>query len=478
MRAKYYLLSSLLFFSVVGKSQGVAIGTAGATPDASAVLDIQSNQKGLLVPRMTLAQRAAIASPATGLLVFQTDGASGFYFNSGTPVAPVWTLLPVATWGLNGNAGTNAAVNFLGTTDAVQFGLRTNNTERLQIRANGTVMINGTVAKSNQDALEVIGAGVAGATNSGFGFPINGYSAGAYAGIYGDNTGTGQGVWGSNSSTGTGVYGTNASSGTGVQGHSATGIGVLGQTNSGSNPAIRAYNQNANGIGIVGLGSNISVFNNIGVGTGVLAQGETFGLAAFASTTGAVNTINKWAGYFDYLPGANAYAYIGGRSGTTDYAILSSGVKSTMVKDDQDRNRIMFCTEAPEVLFQDLGTGKLVNGRAHITIDPLLARNIYVSESKPLKVFIQLEGDCKGVYVTNKSASGFDVIELQGGRSNTAFTYQLIANRANSTDEWGRVTSRFADVRFPVGPGRAKAQPVNNDALKNAAPLTKNKEEK
>jgi hypothetical protein len=472
MRINHCAVMILLFFSLRASAQGVAIGSPGATPDASAVLDIQSDQRGLLVPRMTAAQRSAIASPATGLLVYQTDGVAGFYFNGGTPGAPAWTILPVATWALNGNGGTSAGVNFIGTTDATPLDLRTTNTLRMQIRSNGAVMINGSIPKSSNDALAVFGVGVNGVTNPAFGFPINGYSAGSFAGVYGDNAGSGQGVWGANSSTGTGVYGT-SSSGAAVRGHSITGTGVDAQTNSASIPALRANNQNSNGIGIVGTGSNIATFNNIGVGTGVLGQGEIFGVAGFASTSGGANTVHKWGGYFDYLPGSNSYAYLAGRSGSTDYAILSNGVKSTMVKDDQNRNRIMFCPEAPEVLFQDVGSGQLVNGRAHITIDPVLSRNIYVSDSKPLKVFIQLEGECNGVYVTNKSASGFDVIELQGGSSNTPFTYQLIANRANSTDEAGRVTSRFADTRFPIGPGRIKTQKQSVETMQTASPLLK-----
>jgi hypothetical protein len=187
--------------------------------------------------------------------------------------------------------------------------------------------------------------------------------------------------------------------------------------------------------------------------------------------SGTSSTPNIWGGYFDFLLGANTYAFIAGRSGNTDYGILSTGVKSTMVKDEENRNRIMYCTEAPEVLFQDVGTGQLVSGQAHIKIDPLLARNIHVSESKPLKVFIQLEGDCKGVYVTNKSAAGFDVIELQGGRSNTPFTYQIIANRANTTDAAGRVTSRFADSRFPIGPDRIEPAGQDKARMVQVPPL-------
>ncbi|MEO8406788.1 MAG: hypothetical protein ABI480_19395, partial [Chitinophagaceae bacterium] len=142
-----------------------------------------------------------------------------------------------------------------------------------------------------------------------------------------------------------------------------------------------------------------------------------------------------------------------------------------MVKDEQDRNRVMYCTEAPEVLFQDYGTGQLVNGRVHITLDPLLARNIYVSDSKPIKVFIQLEGDCKGVYVANKTSTGFDVIELQNGTSNTSFSYQIVANRADVKDANGQVTSQYAQNRFPIGPERLKGE-IKKAVVTPSAPMT------
>jgi hypothetical protein len=210
------------------------------------------------------------------------------------------------------------------------------------------------------------------------------------------------------------------------------------------------------GIGMVGLGNNMTSFPNFGAGAGVIGQGETYGLIGFASTGSSTVTNNKWAGYFDYLPSTAGFCFVGGRTGNTDYAILSNGTKSTMVKDAQNRNRIMYCTEAPEVLFQDYGNAQLINGRVHVTIDPVLARNIYISNDKPLKVFIQLEGDCKGVYVTNKTTTGFDVIELQNGTSNTPFSYQLVANRADATDNSGHVVSSYAQNRFPVGPDRMR----------------------
>ena len=60
----------------------VGIGTT--TPNNSAQLDVQSTSKGLLLPRMTAAQRAAIQNPAQGLLVYQTDGSIGIYHFDGS----------------------------------------------------------------------------------------------------------------------------------------------------------------------------------------------------------------------------------------------------------------------------------------------------------------------------------------------------------------------------------------------------------
>ncbi len=62
-------------------SGSVGIGTT--TPNASAKLEIKSTTKGLLIPRMTQAQRNAIPSPATGLLIYQTDNNPGFFYYNG-----------------------------------------------------------------------------------------------------------------------------------------------------------------------------------------------------------------------------------------------------------------------------------------------------------------------------------------------------------------------------------------------------------
>ena len=86
MRQIILLFSAFFFITITIRAQ-VGIGTE--TPESSSVLDITSTSKGLLVPRMTQIQKNAISNPATGLLLYQTDGTVGFYSYNGSN----WLLL-------------------------------------------------------------------------------------------------------------------------------------------------------------------------------------------------------------------------------------------------------------------------------------------------------------------------------------------------------------------------------------------------
>jgi hypothetical protein len=77
-------------------------GIGTTAPNASAKLEIASTDKGLLIPRMTSAQRGLISLPANGLLVYQTDGVIGFYVNSGTSASPSWLRINT-DWTKSGN---------------------------------------------------------------------------------------------------------------------------------------------------------------------------------------------------------------------------------------------------------------------------------------------------------------------------------------------------------------------------------------
>ena len=77
-------------------------GIGTTTPNASAKLEVSSTDKGILIPRMTSAQRGLISLPANGLLVYQTDGVIGFYVNSGTSASPSWLRINT-DWTKSGN---------------------------------------------------------------------------------------------------------------------------------------------------------------------------------------------------------------------------------------------------------------------------------------------------------------------------------------------------------------------------------------
>lgn len=117
------------------KAQSVGIGTT--TPNTSAMLDITSTNKGLLIPRIAL---TATNSPSplsgfvAGMMVYNTASAGtppnnvtpGFYLCNGT----LWER-PIGGssggWSLTGNSGTNSSINFIGTTDNQDIVFKRNN---------------------------------------------------------------------------------------------------------------------------------------------------------------------------------------------------------------------------------------------------------------------------------------------------------------------------------------------------------------
>lgn len=104
MKKKFaFLLAFVTLTSANLFSQNVGISPYGSIPNASAALDIDvaglgGQKKGLLIPRVTEAQRMAMnplpAAFAKGLLVFQTDGQTGFYYNENDGFQPLWIFLP------------------------------------------------------------------------------------------------------------------------------------------------------------------------------------------------------------------------------------------------------------------------------------------------------------------------------------------------------------------------------------------------
>jgi hypothetical protein len=119
---------------------------------------------------------------------------------------------------------------------------------------------------------------------------------------------------------------------------------------------------------------------------------------------------------------------------------------------------MLSCPESPENLYMDYGVGVLKDGYAFIEIDPILQKNIIVNEQHPIKIYIQPEGNCNGVYVKNKSIKSFEVVELNNGKNNVPFSYQIVATMGDqiSIDKKGvEHTFKFTH-RWPKVPDRPK----------------------
>lgn len=143
-------------FSQLILAQSFAVNTDGSTGNSSALLDIKSSTKGLLIPRLTKTEKNGIAAPATGLLIFQTGpDSAGFYFFQNSQ----WNWISdnkksdSSYWGLHGNLNTNppssvhtapinATDSYLGTPDAkdVSFVVGGNELVRLkQVSTGGMI---------------------------------------------------------------------------------------------------------------------------------------------------------------------------------------------------------------------------------------------------------------------------------------------------------------------------------------------------
>lgn len=104
-----------------------------------------------------------------------------------------------------------------------------------------------------------------------------------------------------------------------------------------------------------------------------------------------------------------------------------TGSKNNVVSLANGTTALLYANEAPEYWFEDFGTVTLKNGRAIVNIDPTFAEA--TNTDVPYKVFITANGNTRGLYVSKKTKTSFEVRESSGGRSNISFDYRIVAKR-------------------------------------------------
>lgn len=159
MRLQWPVLLFCFFSFLPGLNlmgQSIAINVSGSPADSSAILDISSQLKGLLIPRVSTTERNAIFHPARALLIYNIT-TSRFEVNTGTMLQPVWegivTLESLQAqnqlWKDGGNA-ISGEMGLMGTSNAKSLGIVSNNVLRLYIDStSGRIGINTQAPKAS-----------------------------------------------------------------------------------------------------------------------------------------------------------------------------------------------------------------------------------------------------------------------------------------------------------------------------------------
>lgn len=469
----------------------VGVGTTAPV----GALEVSSTTGGLVPPRVLLNDindATTVTNPQTGLApvagtfiwntgpngVSPNNVADGLYYWDGSRWVAFAGSPGGFDWALKGNSGTNNGTDFLGTTDPEPLVIKVNSIERMRMGTAETVVnedaqnydfrIEGVgethmfFVDSSNDHVFIRQASpfptidMFTSTAPANDFAINGYTSGqGNAALYGRHETV---ATGGNTNVAAGLDGgangypiiADYTMGAGIGGNE---VGALISSNNTTGERWGLITRNDNGAGVIGAEARLAGFSTVPRDTGM-------------PNGGGNQSDEFYGGYFTGNDNTGDYAYVGLNYRGTNYKITGAGSVATIVKDTEGKERILFCPEAPEILFEDYGVGQLNNGEVTINIDPIFAKNIVVNEKHPLKVFIQLEGDSKGVYVTKKTKNSFKVKELNNGKSNIQFSWHIVANRVDDKNDAGEIQSKHEGVRFPYGPkklnplkyGKAKVQ--------------------
>ena len=279
--------------------------------------------------------------------------------------------------------------------------------------SSGTACIQGKSSGSSTWGVYGVGAiadGVHGVTSS-----TNGNSG--TSGISTGMSGSAHGVYG-RSSNGQGVYGT-SSSDNGVEGHS-TGSGASG---------------------VAGIQRGMSS----GSGDGVYAE--------------SADTTNFYEALEAKADSSNTYIFEGYNASTNglctiDYNATLACTGGAVVKNLRTRHRnadgqhvLAYAAESATATIEDVGTARMYRGIANVAINPAFAS---VMDRKWYYVFLTPLGDTRGLYVSMKTASAFQVRETEHGRSSLEFDYRIVAHPLDAEND-----------RLPLAPAMRRPRPTH-----------------
>jgi hypothetical protein len=205
-----------------------------------------------------------------------------------------------------------------------------------------------------------------------------------------------------------------------------TDAGVMGTANLGG-VGVKGDSRRGSGIGVEGLGgvAGVQGGNRTTAGTRI----GVVGISGPNFFSGGLTFI-PWAGRFD---GPVFVRTVGGAVGDlfVDGSLFVSGpTKSSVVPHPDGSQRVMHTVEAPESWFEDIGRAQLREGVARVNIDPDFAAISRLGDD--YHVFLTAEGPSNGLYVDDRTATGFEVREQGEGTSEISFSYRIMTRRPDA----------------------------------------------
>jgi TGF-beta propeptide len=387
-----------------------------------------------------------------------------------------WVCAAVGTGTITGvTAGTDLTGG--GSSGNVTLSLNTTATNALYAQLNaantftGNQTVNGTVAGvatgvgaqalyGASEATTGVGEGVYGVSSSSAGGGVVGLSPnfgvlGVSYGTSKQGVGSGKaGVWGDTGGpSGSGYYGVLGTA-------DANSAGAF--YNNGDYPTLVAKNNAAdatNVIAIEGQSSNIGVYGVYMGGSGInFDDAGVWGDAGGTNNNenaGVIGTANEnIAGIFFNNSSESETVLMNNEAASSGTAtvletfgssfggectinvsgtITCNGKVIDAVNVDGGARKVaLYSMQSPENWFEDFGSGTLSNGAATIALDPTFAQT--VNTGTEYHVFLTPNGDSKGLYVSQKTATSFEVREQGGGTSSIAFDYRIVGKRVGSED--------------------------------------------
>lgn len=474
----------IFLFPLAAYTQNVAINNDGSDPDPSAMLDVQSENRGLLVPRIEFANRPA--NPATGLLIFQVDNTPGFYYFDGSTWIKIADFTQ-ADWEQTNSAAADFIKNkpqylsdFIDDVGYLTYEKDSLVTNEIQtLSRNGQTISLSRNGGSFTDEVDdndwaISGDDIYLAQNGNVGIGTNEpHRKLEVVGNLGEDA-NGVEFKHSNKTQGIGIgyntiyaCGTNFNQNLNLKPHGTGKVGI--------NRTDPDYTLDVNGSFRVTyqalidrylkvhdslrVGEDLYVNLDAHIGDDIIAEGYIEGKRFISEGTGNTNAVNvrndsenyptiyaknldtlgrvlnvtndtrgEWAGYIGCSYNDGKGLYVKG-----DF--YSSGSNGKMLDIGKDEYlKTSFAMSLKEEV-QYSGSSNLENGRARINLPEVLTRNT----DRSYKVIITPTGNCNGIFVSTKNKQSFTVSELMHGTSNASFDWLVIVSPANQSKNIGTV---------------------------------------